>query len=134
MEVDNECRREEYNKIAFPKEDKTLSDFLRRCQKKQSEVMLCLRCSDVFDKKETQNLEGVRRTNHQGGHKAFQNQQVVQPIRAFDPRRYYDPSQLMVKLGEAKQKGTDTKPISFKPSAEVLNGKWVKLVDGRKHG
>lgn len=34
MEVDNECRQEEYNKIIFPKEDETLSDFLWRCQKK----------------------------------------------------------------------------------------------------
>lgn len=53
MEVDNECRQEEYNKIAFPKEDEMLSDFLRMCQKKQSEVMLCPRCSVVFDKKAT---------------------------------------------------------------------------------
>lgn len=40
MEVDNDCRQEEYNKVAFSKEDKTLTDFLRRCQKKQLEVML----------------------------------------------------------------------------------------------
>lgn len=92
--------------------------------------MLYPRCSVVFDKKATQNLEGVRRENHQGGHKAFQNQQVVHPIRAFDPRRYYDPRRPMVKLGEAKQKGPATKPISFKPSAEVSNVKWVKPIDG----
>lgn len=35
MEVDNECRQEEYNKLAFPKEDETLTDFLQRNQKKQ---------------------------------------------------------------------------------------------------
>lgn len=64
MEVDDECRQEEYNKISFPKEDETLSDFLRRCQKKKSEVMLCPRCSVAFDKKATQNLERVRRVNH----------------------------------------------------------------------
>lgn len=57
MEVDNECRQEEYNKIAFPKEDETMFDFLRRCQKKQSEVMFGLGCSDVFDKKADPNLE-----------------------------------------------------------------------------
>lgn len=51
MEVDNECRQEEYNKIAFPKEDETMSDFLRRCQKKQSKVILYPWCSAVFDKK-----------------------------------------------------------------------------------
>lgn len=36
MEVDNECQQEEYNKVTFPKEDETLTDFLWRCQKKQS--------------------------------------------------------------------------------------------------
>lgn len=64
MEVDNECRQEEYNKVAFPKEDETLTDFLRRCQKKQSEVMLCPRYNAVFDKKVTQNFEGVRRVKN----------------------------------------------------------------------
>lgn len=111
-----------------------LSDFLRSCQKKQLEVMLCPRCSVVFDKKADQNLEGVRRANHQGCYKAFQSQPAVLPIRAFDPRRYHDPRLQMVTLGEAKRKGPATKPISFKPSAEVSNGKWVKPVDGRKHG
>jgi hypothetical protein len=64
MEVDDECRQEEYNKAAFPQEEETMSDFLRRCQKKKLEVMLCPRCSVVFDKKAAQNLEGVRRVKH----------------------------------------------------------------------
>lgn len=88
----------------------------------------------MFDKKEAQNLEGVRRAKHQEGHQVFQDQQVVQPIRAFDPRRYYDLRRPMVKLGEAKRNGPATKSISFKPNAEVSNGKWVKPVDGRKRG
>lgn len=85
MEVDNACRQEEYNKVAFPQEEETLSKFLRRCQKKNSEVMMCPRCSVVLDKKEAQNLEGVRRINHQDGHKAIQNHQVGKQGRAFDP-------------------------------------------------
>ena len=64
MEVDDEDKQEEYNKVVFPQEEETLSDFLRRCQKKKSEVMLCPKCSAVFDKKAAQNLEGVRRVHH----------------------------------------------------------------------
>lgn len=134
MEVDDECRQEEYNKVSFPQEEETLSDFLRRCQKKKSEVMLCPRCSVVFDKKAIQNLEGVRRVNHQDGHKAIQNHQVGKPGRAFDPMRYPDPRRPMVKLSETKQAGRNFKPISFKPSVEGSNGKWVKKTDGRKRG
>lgn len=48
--------------------------------------------------------------------------------------RYYDPRHPMVKLGEGKRIGPPTKPISFKPSVEGSNGKWVKQTDGRKHG
>lgn len=109
-------------------------DFLRRCQNKKSEVMLCPRCSAVFDKKEAQNLKGVRRVNHQNGRKAVQNHQVVQPIRAFDLGRYHDPRRPMVKLGEARRIGPTTKPISFKPSVKGTNGKWVKPTDARKCG
>lgn len=136
MEVDDECRQEEYNKIAFPKEEETLSNFLRRCQKKKSEVMLCPWCSVVFDKKEAQNLEGVRRVNHQDDHKAVQNHQDVKARRAFDPRRYPDLRWIMVRLDKTKQAGPDMKPISFKPSVEGSNGNWVKPTDGRKrdHG
>lgn len=61
MEVDNECRQEEYNKVSFPKEEETLMDFLHRCQRKKSEVMLCPRCSVMFDKQAIHNLEGVWR-------------------------------------------------------------------------
>ena len=44
-------RQKEVNKMAFPKENEDLADFLHRCQKKKSEVMLCPRCSSIFDKK-----------------------------------------------------------------------------------
>lgn len=60
MEVDNECQQEKYNKVAFPKEEETLMDFLHRCKKK-SEVMICPRCSAIFNKQATHNLEGVTR-------------------------------------------------------------------------
>lgn len=39
-----------------------------------------------------------------------------------------------MKLDETKRRGPAAKPISFKPNVEASNGKWVKLVDGRKCG
>ena len=50
-------RQEEVNKTAFPKEDENLEDFLHRCQKKKSEVMLCPRCSSIFDKKAAEHIQ-----------------------------------------------------------------------------
>ena len=61
MDIDEQVRQEEHNKVAYPREDETMVDFIYRCQKKGSEVMLCPRCSSVFDKKAAQNLEGVRK-------------------------------------------------------------------------
>lgn len=43
MEVNDEGKQEEYNKVSFLEEEETLSDFLRRCQKKKLKVMLCPR-------------------------------------------------------------------------------------------
>lgn len=134
MEVDDECQQEEYNKVAFPQEEETLSNILRRCQKKKSEVMIYPRCSVVFDKRATQNLEGVRRVNHQNGRKVIHNNQAGKPERFFDPRRYPDPSRPIVKLSETKQAGRNFQPMTFKPSIEGSDGKWVKRTEGRKHG
>lgn len=76
---------------------------------------------------------GGKKGESSSGSQCFSKSPVVQPIRAFDPRRYHDPRP-MVTLGEAKRKGPATKPISFKPSEEGSNDKWVKPVDGRKSG
>lgn len=40
-----------------PKDEDDLVDFLNRCKLKDSEVMLCLRCSNVFDKETAKKLE-----------------------------------------------------------------------------
>jgi len=46
-------------KIAYPTAEEELIDFLNRCKLKNSEVMLCLRCSVVFDKETTKGLKGT---------------------------------------------------------------------------
>lgn len=96
--------------------------------------MICPRCSVVFDKKAAQNLEGVRRVNHQNVHKAIHNNQAGKPERSFDPRRYPDPRRPMVKSSETKQAGRNFQSMTFKPSIEGSDGKWVKQAEGRKHG
>lgn len=45
-------------KTAYPTVEEELIDFLIRCKLENSEVMLCPRCSVVFDKKRTKGLEG----------------------------------------------------------------------------
>ncbi|KAI5442393.1 hypothetical protein KIW84_011459 [Lathyrus oleraceus] len=58
-EVDEDRRRKEYQRLAYPKEEENLVEFIKRCQKIRTEVMLCPRCSAIFDMKATTNLEVV---------------------------------------------------------------------------
>ena len=46
-------------KVAYHMAEEELIDFLHRCRLKNSEVMLCLRCSSVFDNEATKSLENV---------------------------------------------------------------------------
>jgi len=43
--------------VAYSMAEEELIDFLNRCKLKNSEVMLCPRCSSVFDKEATKSLE-----------------------------------------------------------------------------
>lgn len=51
-------------RVAYPKSDESLVEFLLRCQKKKFEVMLCPRYSLVFDKKVSKNIERVSIATH----------------------------------------------------------------------
>jgi hypothetical protein len=51
---------EEKIQVVFPKAEEDLIDFLNRCKISGSPVMLCPRCSAVYDKKATKNVEGFR--------------------------------------------------------------------------
>jgi len=57
-EVISESQFDEKAKVAYPMVKEELVDFLTRCRLKDSEVMLCPRCSYVFDKEATKSLEG----------------------------------------------------------------------------
>ncbi|KAI5414839.1 hypothetical protein KIW84_040343 [Lathyrus oleraceus] len=56
-EVDEDLRRKKDQRLAYPKEEENLVEFIKRCQKMRTEVMLCPRCSEIFDRKAATNLE-----------------------------------------------------------------------------
>jgi len=58
--VITEDQYEEKIQVVFPKVEEYLVDFLNRCKIYGSPVMLCPRCSVVFDKKAAKNVEGFR--------------------------------------------------------------------------
>lgn len=53
----NEPNYQEKLKVVFPKAEEELIDFLNQCKLKDFEVMLCPRCSSVFDKEAPKKLE-----------------------------------------------------------------------------
>ncbi|KAI5401519.1 hypothetical protein KIW84_066117 [Lathyrus oleraceus] len=58
-EVGEDRRRKEYQRLVYPKEEENLVEFIKRCQKMRTEVMLCPRCSAIFDRKAATNLEAM---------------------------------------------------------------------------
>ena len=46
--------------VAYPKAEEDLIDFLNRCKISNTNDMLCLRCSAVFDKEDAKFVEGFR--------------------------------------------------------------------------
>jgi len=57
-EVILESHFDEKVKVAYHMDEEELIDFLNRCRFRNSKVMLCPRCSSVFDKEATKSLEG----------------------------------------------------------------------------
>jgi len=55
-------------KVAYPKAEKDLIDFLNRCNISNTNAMLCPRCSAVFDKEAAKYVEGFQsQTKRRGG-------------------------------------------------------------------
>lgn len=123
MEVDEESlRQEEYNKMAYPKQEEGLVEFLQRCQRKRLEVMLCPRCNSVFDRKVMENLEGVRHAKKGRNWRDSKNSQCSNGI--WDPIR-------------GSQKGLplqEHRPSTYKPTTEGPKDSWTKPVRGRGQG
>ncbi|KAI5395752.1 hypothetical protein KIW84_062070 [Lathyrus oleraceus] len=76
-EVGEDRRRKEYQRLAYPKEEENLIEFIKRCQNMRTEVMLFPRCNAIFDRKAATNLEAVDKA------KRKENWGTVR----YDPRR-----------------------------------------------
>ncbi|KAI5433967.1 hypothetical protein KIW84_020992 [Lathyrus oleraceus] len=108
VEEGEDRRRKEHQRLAYPREEENLMEFIKRCQRMKTEVMLCPRCSAVFDRKATTNLEAVDKT------KRKENWGTVR----YDPRRS-DHHQW--RHGERRQN-------TYKPSDKATDDKWVQPI------
>ena len=111
-------RQEEVNKTAFPKENEDLAKFLHRCQKKKSEVMLCPRCSSIFDKKVEEHIQGMQAVKAKWGNNA---QPKMDPEERDDPRRGHQ-------RGPMNQV---RRPLTYRPPTNVPVGTWLNTM-GKK--
>lgn len=66
-EVLSETEFEEKIKLAYPKAEEELMDFLNRCKLKNYEIMLCPKCSFVFHKEATKVLEHYKLQSQKRG-------------------------------------------------------------------
>lgn len=114
MEADEQGlkQNEEQFKVAYPKNEESLVEFLHRCQRKRFEVMMCPKCSFVFDRKAEENIERVRiaskRRNWKDTHNRF----------TFDKRG-------IPRRQEQGGPGLRANKIAtFKPIADAPRGRW----------
>ena len=56
VEMNQHTEEDQMNK-AYPKPEESLLDFLLRCQKKNSETLMCQRCNSVYDRNAAENYE-----------------------------------------------------------------------------
>lgn len=70
-------------KVVYPNAEEELINFLIQCKIKRFEVMLCLKCSAVFDKEATNDLEGIM---HRPSKKSSRDERI--PQCAFKKRRF----------------------------------------------
>jgi len=125
--------------VAYPKAEEDLIDFLNRCKISNTNVMLCPRCSTVFDKEAAKSIEGfLPHTKHEGG--CFENH----PKFGFNKRGFpYKMKSLEDNPGRNHKKTfnppskipTDTWVFSWgkKTSYSTPPTKWVKRVATTPH-
>ncbi|KAI5435506.1 hypothetical protein KIW84_022072 [Lathyrus oleraceus] len=106
-------RRKEYQRLAYPREEENLMEFIKRCQRMKSEVMLCPRCSAVFDRKATTNLEAVDKT------KRKENWGTVR----YDPRRREKGDEPIQKEAISKAKTYLHYQVPSRTQASILKNK-----------
>jgi len=118
--VITEDQYEEKIQVVFPKAKENLIDFLNRFKISSSPVMLCLRCSAIFDKKAAKNVKGFQPKTKRKGKWADKR-----------PNFSFDKSNIPFK---------DTSPIAnqkkgpvetFTPPSKSPNNQWI-FSEGKK--
>jgi len=104
---------EEKIQAVFPKADEDLIDFLNRCKISGSLVMLCPRCSTVFDKKAAKNIEGFQPQS-----KRKEKWADKRPMFSFEKANipFKDTSPT------TNQKKGPVKPSLLPPNPQIING------------
>lgn len=70
-------------KVVYPNAEEELINLLIQCKIERFEVMLCLKCSTVFEKEATKDLEGIR---NRPSKKSFRDERI--PQCAFKKRGF----------------------------------------------
>jgi len=107
-------------KVAYPTSEEDLVDFLKRCKISNSTIMLCHRCSAVFDKQAAKNIEGFKPQSKRKG-------KWVDRKPKFDFNR----SDLTYKASTQRTFSKKSQMKTFTPPSKCPTEKWV-FSGGRK--
>jgi len=107
-------------KVAYPKSEEDLVDFLKRCKISNSTIMLCPRCSAVFDKEAARSIEGFKPQSKRKG--KWVNKK---------PKINFNRSDLTYKASTQKTFSKKSQMKTFTPPSKSPTEKWV-LFGGRK--
>jgi len=112
--VITEDQYEEKIQGVFPKAEEDLIDFLNICKISGSSVMICPRCSAVFDKKAAKNVEGFRPRSKRKG-----------KLADIKPKFSFEKANISIKdtSSTANQKNGPMK--TFSPPSKSPNNQWV---------
>ena len=135
--VITEDQYEEKIQVVFPKAEEDLIDFLKRCEISGSPVMLCPRCSAIFDKKAAKNVEGFRPKTKRKGKWAnkrpkFSFDKANIPFKDTSPTA--NQKKGPVKTFSPPSKSQNNQWVFFggkKPNHKSPPKKWVEKVNGK---
>jgi len=100
--------------VVFPKAEEDLIDFLNICKISSSPVMLCPRCSAVFDKRAAKNVEGFRPQSKRKGKWADKW-----------PKFSFDKANIPIKDTSPTTNQKKGPMKTFSPPSKSPNNQWV---------
>jgi len=101
-------------KVAYPKAEEDLIEFLKRCKISNTDAMLCPKCSAVFDKEAAKSVEGFRPQSKRKGKWVDKR-----PKFSFNKRG------IRYKVTSAKGNPNKNKRRTFSPPARSPTDVWI---------